>query len=187
MRSLFLIGLALLAAACERGSADGLTPDFRGTWDVTYDDSITVEVAVDPESPLHGEVGDEGGQLGFGDAGLPLQLDIDCSRPELVCPTEIWPRELTLDQPPGRLDDDGAQLSDVLRGKGGGRCVTRPGSVVTGEVVTSSGASDVRPQAVALTSGRMRVVVDVACIAPHAGFPSGTELALSTGFTAAKR
>lgn len=187
MRILSSLALVLSLAGCERGIADALTPDFHGTWDVTYDDAIAVEVALDPEAPLEGEVSEEGGQLAFGDAGVALQLDIDCSRPELVCPAEVWPRELTLSRAPGRLDDDGMQLSEVLRGKGNGRCLTRPGSIVTGEVVTTSSPSDVRPQAVALTSGRVRIVVDAACVAPHAGLPSGTELALSTGFTAAKR
>ena len=187
MKRFLLLGLALWTAGCERGIADALAPDFRGTWDVTYDDAIAVEVALDPESPLEGEVSEEGGQLALGDGGVLLELDIDCSRPELVCPAEVWPRELTLSGPPGRLDDDGMQLSEVLRGKGSGRCMTRPGSIVTGEVVTTSSPSDVRTQAVAVTSGRMRIVVDASCIAPHAGLPSGTELALSTGFTAAKR
>ena len=45
----------------------------------------------------------------------------------------------------------------------------------------------VRTEAVALTAGRVVLVVDSACFAPHAGLPAGVDVTLSTGFTAAKR
>ena len=182
----FWLGLCSALAGCDKILAGSLSPDFAGVWDVTYDDSIEVEVRVS-EQTLRASVGEQGGEVAFRDAGSALALEIDCTRPELVCPSEAWPRELALKQAPGQLDDDGVQLARPLAGVGGGRCRARPGSILTGEVMSTHGAEAVRSQAVALTSGRVTTIVDANCLAPHAGLPEGTQVALSSGFTAAKR
>jgi hypothetical protein len=190
MRAVAALCLALcgLGTGCEKGFAGGLAPDFSGTWDVTYDDSIQVEVQLG-ELELHEQLAESGGQLSFHDAGLAdtLALEVDCTRNELVCPSEVWPRELSLKSPPGKLDHDGEQLVQPLEGRGNGRCSARPGSLITGEVMNVASAHAVRAEAVALSSGRVRMVLDAACFAPRSGLPAGAQVVLSTGFTAAKR
>jgi len=187
MRRIALLGCSLLALACDRGLAGPLAPDFTGTWDVTYDDSIAVEVQRADTEPLRGRVGEQGGPLAFSDAGAGLALEVDCARPDLVCPSEVWPRELSLQRAPGKLDDDGAQLAQPLEGLGTGPCAARPGSYATGELLTTSSTHAVQTEAVAIAGGRMRVVVTAACVAPRGTLPPDTEVVLISGFTAAKR
>jgi len=179
---------ALLAslAGCGKGIAGSLAPDFAGLWDITYDDSVRVEFALG-EQQISARVDEGGGRVAVRDAGVALDFEVDCTRPELVCPSEVWPRELSLQKPPGKLDGDGLQLRQPALGAGFGRCVSQAGSFVTGEIMSVATAHSIRPEAVALTGGRVSVVIDAACFAPHAGLPAGTQVTLSTGFTAAKR
>ena len=122
------------------------------------------------------------------DAGVALDFEVDCTRPELVCPSEVWPRELSLQQATRQARSRGrAAACSPSLGAGFGRCVSQPGSFVTGEIMSVATAHSIRPEAVALTAGRVSVVVDAACFAPHAGLPAGTQVTLTTGFTAAKR
>jgi hypothetical protein len=58
---------------------------------------------------------------------------------------------------------------------------------VTGEVMSVATAHSIRPEAVALTAGRISVVLDASCFAPHAGLPAGTLVTLAAGYTATKR
>jgi hypothetical protein len=184
--SVLAIAFVVCLSGCGKGIAGGLTPDFAGVWDVTYDDSVQVEFALG-EQRISARVDELGGQVSVRDAGLALDLELDCTRPELVCPSEVWPRELSLKKPPGKVDREGVQLVQPLVGAGFGRCTSKPGSQVTGEVMSIAGAHSIRPEAVALTAGRVSVVLDASCLAPHAGLPAGTLVVLSTGYTAAKR
>ncbi|MEY4511672.1 MAG: hypothetical protein RLZZ450_3794 [Pseudomonadota bacterium] len=173
-------------AGCGKGIAGGLAPDFAGLWDVTYDDSIEVEFTLG-EQQISARVDEVGGQVSVRDAGVALDLEIDCTRPELVCPSEVWPRELTLKKAPGKVDREGVQLAQPMAGAGFGRCTSKPGSNVTGEVMSVATAHSIRPEAVALTAGRISVVLDASCFAPHAGLPAGTLVTLAAGYTATKR
>lgn len=184
-RALTLAALVCLSG-CGKGIAGGLTPDFAGVWDVTYDDSVEVEFTLG-EQHISSRIDEVGGQVSVRDAGVALDLEVDCTRPELVCPSEVWPRELSLLKPPGKVDSEGVQLAQPVVGAGFGRCASKPGSHVTGEVMSIASAHSIRPEAVALTAGRVSVVLDASCFAPHAGLPSGTLVTLSTGYTAAKR
>lgn len=186
-----LAGLCLLAvlaslSGCGKGIAGGLTPDFAGVWDVTYDDAVEVAFTLG-EQHVSSRVDEVGGQVSVRDAGVALDLEVDCTRPELVCPSEVWPRELSLRKPPGKVDREGLQLAQPIEGAGFGRCTSKPGSHVSGEVMSIASAHSIRPEAVALTAGRVSVVVDASCFAPHAGLPAGTLVTLSAGYTAAKR
>ncbi|MDB4974271.1 MAG: hypothetical protein JWN48_2612 [Myxococcaceae bacterium] len=182
------VALAGSVGACEKGLAGSLTPDFSGVWDVTYDDSMRVEVELAPDEVVHESLSEQGGELALHDASVGSELSIDCARHDLVCPVEVWPRELALQGAPGELDSDGVQLVHSIVGKAGsGRCAAQAGSLVTGEVMTVAVASAVRPEAVALTSGRVRVVLDGACFAPEAALPTGSRVVLTAGYTAAKR
>ena len=136
---------------------------------------------------LHGTVSEHGGTFALNEADLSLELEVDCMRPDLVCPSEVWPRELHLAKPPGKLDSDGAQLAQPVVGLGAGRCTTLVGSIITGEVMSLATARAIRPEAVALTAGRIGVVLPGACFGSGAGLPPDAHVVLSTGYTAAKR
>jgi hypothetical protein len=185
-RGLALCALLASLLGCGKGLAGGLAPDFAGTWDVTYDDSMQVEFKLD-EQMMSARVDEQGGQVAVRDAGLTLDFEVDCTRPELVCPSEVWPRELVLGQAPGKLDRDGLQLSLPIAGAGQGRCRALEASAMQSEVMAVATSHSVRTEAVALTAGQVVVVVDAACFAPHAGLPAGAHVVLKTGFTAAKR
>ncbi|HEX5655706.1 MAG TPA: hypothetical protein VFX59_00860 [Polyangiales bacterium] len=181
-----MLALIALGSGCDKTAASGLSPDFAGEWDVTYDDSMRVELRMDGQVQ-RAELDEPGGQLVLGDAGAGLEIDIDCTRPELICPSEVWPRELALAQAPGQVDDEGLQLHRAIAGEGRGRCQTLPGSAIAGEVASVAKPDSVRQEAVALTNGRVFALYDATCFAPFAGLPAGAQVALSTGFTAAKR
>jgi hypothetical protein len=178
--------LAALAGACGKSAASPSSPDFVGTWDLTFDDALDFELRGAGEHQ-RGQLTEHGGSIALRDAGVGAELDIDCTRADLVCPLEVWPHELELGQAPGRLDEEGLQLERAIAGEGRGRCATQPGSRIVGEVVSVAKPSSVRQEAVALTSGRIIAVYDAGCFAPQAGLPSGAQIVLSTGFTAAKR
>ena len=171
---------------CGKGLAGALAPDFSGVWDLTYDDSIDVELRVGDQT-LRGNMPEHGGSLALSEGELSVELQVDCARSDLTCPAEVWPRELHLAKPPGKLDSDGAQLAQPVVGLGTGRCGTLAGSIITGEVMSLAIARAVRPEAVALTAGRIRVVLPGDCFGPSAGLPADAQVALSTGYTAAKR
>jgi hypothetical protein len=180
------VALVCASAGCERTLASDSAPDFAGVWDVTYDDSIQVELRQGNQS-LRAEVGDQGGAVSFGgDAGEGLALDVDCADEQVLCPSEVWPHELHLETAPGRLVDDGAQLVRSLSA-GKGACALKPGSVLTGEVLTTASELSMRPEALALTSGRIHVRFDAACFASGRALASAAEVILSVGYTAAKR
>jgi hypothetical protein len=182
-----LLALPCLVAGCEKArSSAPPPPDFAGTWDVTFDDALDVEFRVGSET-VRARLSEAGGSIEFGDGGATQTFTLDCSGGELVCPSEVMPRELSLQAPLGTLDADGLQLAKPLSGMGRGHCVARPGSFLTGEVVSTPGSQNqARPEAVAVTSGRATIIVDGACFG--AGLlPTGTEIFLSSGFTAAKR
>jgi hypothetical protein len=182
-------GLAVLAlgSGCEKASSSALPlPDFRGTWDVTFDDEVAIDVRVG-EKMLHGRLDGEKGTLELEDGGHAVSLQLDCAASELVCPAEVLPRELVLAGPLGQLDADGVQLAKPLAGLGQGACVARPGSFLTGEVLSSAGLRAERAEAVAITGGRATVWVSAGCFGEGSKLPAGSEVLLTSGFTAAKR
>lgn len=187
---LALAACALAIAAlggCDKARSSALPlPDFQGTWDVTFDDEVAVDVRMG-DKMLHGRVDGEKGTLELDDGGQPVSLKLDCAASELVCPAEVLPRELVLSGPLGQMDADGVQLAKPLVGMGKGACVARPGSFLTGEVLSSAGESAERAEAVAITSGRATIWVSAGCFGADSKLPSGTEILLTSGFTAAKR
>ncbi|MET0343263.1 MAG: hypothetical protein ABW252_19800 [Polyangiales bacterium] len=179
------IALAVSASACGKGRAGDVSTNFAGTWDVTYDDAIEVDVRLG-EDVQRVRIGEQGGRVVIADAGV--DFTIDCARPELVCPAEVWPRELRLAGEAGdALQQDGDQVVRWLSGLGSGRCAIKQGSILTAEVMSINGAHAVQPEAVALTSGRVRTVMAPDCTAALGTLPPDAEVVLTTGFSAAKR
>jgi len=183
-----LLALPVVVAGCDKArSRAPSVPNFAGTWDVTFDDALDVQLQIGSET-VRARLAESGGTLEFGDGGAEHSLAIDCTASDLVCPAEAMPRELTTQQPLGTLDADAVQLAKPLEGLGRGSCRARPGSFMTGEVISTPG-SDTRaaPEAVAVTSGRATVIVDASCFGSKLALPAGTEVFISSGFTAAKR
>jgi hypothetical protein len=92
--------LPLVMGAQGDGCAAGSTspaPDVRGTWDVTYDNTIGVEVTIGG-AVYNAELGAAGGSFTINHNGTPYTFNLDCSRPDIVCPSEAWPAAVVVDQ-----------------------------------------------------------------------------------------
>ncbi len=95
-----LIGLPMMMGAQGDGcaaSSRSPAPDVTGAWDVTYDDTIGVEVAIGG-AVYDAELGAEGGVVTIDHDGQPITFDLDCARPEILCPSEAWPETITAEQ-----------------------------------------------------------------------------------------
>src|SRR5690349_20995535 len=87
---LALPALPLMMGAQGDGCAAGSTsaaPDVRGTWAIDYDDTIGVEVKIGGAVYTR-ELGPNGGGFTVTHQGRPFSFNLDCSRPDVVCPSE---------------------------------------------------------------------------------------------------
>ncbi len=98
------LGLALVLPALTGAKGDGCAasstspaPDVEGTWDISYDDSLTVQIAIGG-SVYDAEIPADGGTVTIVVEGRPVTFDLDCARPEIVCPSEAWPTEVFAEQ-----------------------------------------------------------------------------------------
>jgi hypothetical protein len=92
--------LPLAMGAQGDGCAAGSTspaPDVRGTWNVAYDDTIGVEVTIGG-AVYNAQLGAGGGAFTINHNGKPYTFNLDCSRPDIVCPSEAWPSEVVVEQ-----------------------------------------------------------------------------------------
>ena len=101
-----LLAASLVLALPALGGAQGdgcasnsrsPAPDTAGQWDITYDDSLDVEIR------LGGAVYNEtlaaaGGVFTINHNGQDLEFDLNCDRPEVVCPSEGWPETVSIEQ-----------------------------------------------------------------------------------------
>lgn len=72
-------------------------PDFEGTWDVEYDDALEVEITLG--AAVYTEtIGLQGGTIEIEHEGQPLSFDLDCEKPEVACPSEVWPETFDAEQ-----------------------------------------------------------------------------------------
>jgi hypothetical protein len=65
-------------------------PDVSGDWAIAYDDTLGVEVTIGGAVYAQ-EIGVAGGSFTIDHEGRPITFDLDCARPEVVCPSEQWP------------------------------------------------------------------------------------------------
>ena len=98
--ALMLATLPLVMGAkgdgCAANSASP-APDVRGTWSIAYDNTIGVEVKIGG-AVYNAELGAGGGTFTINHQGTPYTFDLDCSRPEIVCPGEAWPNMVVVEQ-----------------------------------------------------------------------------------------
>lgn len=72
-------------------------PDVEGTWAITYDDTLDVEIRIG--GAVYTEtLGAQGGVINITHEGRPLTFDLDCDRPEILCPSEAWPETVRAEQ-----------------------------------------------------------------------------------------
>lgn len=81
---------------CAAGSKSP-APDVRGTWRIDYDDEIGVEVKLGG-AVYTAELGAAGGTVTINHAGKPYEFELDCARPDVVCPSEAWPERVVIEQ-----------------------------------------------------------------------------------------
>lgn len=89
-----------MTAAQGDGCAAGSTsdaPDVSGVWNIAYDDRIGVEVKIGGAVYTE-ELGAAGGSITIDHDGTPYTFDLDCARPEIVCPSEAWPSRVVIEQ-----------------------------------------------------------------------------------------
>jgi hypothetical protein len=91
------LGVPLVTGAkgdCGAVNSRTAAPDVEGAWSVAYDDSLAVEIAIGGAVHTR-EIGAGGGTITIDHDGVPFTFDLDCSRVEVVCPSEAWPEEVT--------------------------------------------------------------------------------------------
>ncbi len=81
---------------CAAGSTSP-APDVRGTWGITYDDTIGVEVKIGGAT-YNAQLGAQGGSFTINHNGQPYTFNLDWSRPDIVCPSEAWPADVVVEQ-----------------------------------------------------------------------------------------
>ena len=87
--------LLMGAKGCTANSTSE-APDASGSWAIAYDDSLGVEVTIG--GAVYTEtLGAAGGSFTIDHDGLPITFDLDCARPEIVCPSEAWPATVDIE------------------------------------------------------------------------------------------
>lgn len=104
-RNLFTI-LALAAASplllgakgdgCATNSRSP-APDVSGQWAITYDNTLDVTIKIGG-AVYQEQLGAQGGVINIDHEGQPLSFDLDCARPEILCPSEAWPDTVSIEQ-----------------------------------------------------------------------------------------
>lgn len=133
--TLLLAALATTGLAMNEGEQQGCNPeahtpgeevpDTTGTWDLTYDDEIGVEITIGG-AVYNDVISAAGGKIEINHDGQDLEFDLDCSRPEVLCPSEAWPGQVTL-----------LQTENIFNGVE----VTLPGHVCDGTLVDADPAT----------------------------------------------
>jgi hypothetical protein len=84
------------AKGCAASSTEP-APAVAGHWNVTYADTMEIDVTIGG-SVYHKSLPGGGGTFVIDHGGKPFMFDIDCSRPDVVCPSEVWPATVAIDQ-----------------------------------------------------------------------------------------
>jgi hypothetical protein len=72
-------------------------PEVAGHWAVAYDDSMQIKVTIG--GAIYSQsLPNSGGIFSITHQGQPISFNLDCSRPDVVCPSEVWPTMVSIDQ-----------------------------------------------------------------------------------------
>ncbi|MBN8614006.1 MAG: hypothetical protein J0L92_25640 [Deltaproteobacteria bacterium] len=85
------------ADGCRAANATTPAPDVEGAWAVTYGSSFDVDVEIGG-AHYTATVPESGGMVHVEHGGTGFDFEVDCARPEVVCPSEVWPERVTIDQ-----------------------------------------------------------------------------------------
>ncbi len=83
--------------AAEGFFSDVPAPDVRGTWEVSYDNVVDVEIDIGGAVYV-GQINGASGTVGFTHDGTPVELDLNCDDPLITCPSELFPAEVEFEQ-----------------------------------------------------------------------------------------
>jgi hypothetical protein len=72
-------------------------PDVEGKWGISYGNTIEIDVKLGG-AVYHKSLPSTGGAFQVVHGGRTLDFNLDCSRPEVICPHEVWPSEVSIDQ-----------------------------------------------------------------------------------------
>lgn len=72
-------------------------PNVTGKWAITYENTVTVKVNIGGSVYTQTLTGN-GGSFSVMHQGKPYSFNLDCARPEVVCPSEVWPTTVDVDQ-----------------------------------------------------------------------------------------
>lgn len=107
LSALAIVPLVAMGADGTRSGCGGIhdpgIPDATGEWAIDYDDTLTVEITLG-DAVYAEEIGLAGGAITIEHEGQPLTFDLDCARPEVLCPSEAWPSTVSLLQKPDGID-----------------------------------------------------------------------------------
>jgi hypothetical protein len=78
-------------------SSTAPAPNVTGQWAVDYQSTMQVDVTIGG-AVYHQTLGPTGGAFSVLHDGAQLDFNVDCSRPEVVCPSEVWPTSVAIDQ-----------------------------------------------------------------------------------------
>jgi hypothetical protein len=109
------------ARGCAALASETPAPDMEGTWDVEYADDLSVKIGIGGAT-YTSEIQATGGVIEIEHDGQPIRFELDCSREDVVCPSEAWPREFTAEHRSERYPH---QVT-----------ITLPGQECDGELVT---------------------------------------------------
>lgn len=82
---------------CGTFNSKQAAPDVTGNWAISYDPKLEVDVKIGG-AVYHQTLASQGGSFTFNHAGKPYTFNLDCSRPEVICPSEVWPNQVAVDQ-----------------------------------------------------------------------------------------
>ncbi len=94
--SMLPLAMGAQGDGCAANSTSA-APDVRGTWAIDYDDMIGVEVKIGG-AVYNAELGAAGGSVTINHQGKPYTFNLDCGRPDIVCPSEAWPTKVVVEQ-----------------------------------------------------------------------------------------
>lgn len=96
----FLMSPMLMAAkgeGCGGGTAGQDAPDMEGQWSLAWEDNLDVTITIGG-AVYEQTLGPQGGAFTIDHEGTPITFDLDCDKPEVVCPSEVWPSSVGLAQ-----------------------------------------------------------------------------------------
>jgi len=89
--------LSMGARGCTAVSSRSPAPSIDGRWAISYDDSLDVRIRIGGAT-YDATLPAEGGTVEIEHGGFTIPFTLDCSRPEIVCPSEAWPGEVRAEQ-----------------------------------------------------------------------------------------